>query len=437
MNIKHFNNSFFLIKTEKVKLVCDPWLGRMESTATWSYPNIEQNFNILNSVNPDIIYISHLHTDHYDEKILRKFKNKNVLIIIKNFKDKRLKGKLLNLGYKKFIELNSWQASNFKDIEFTMIPSDSSNSQNIQNKILYDLDTSILIYDRKNKISFYNNVDNPHSLKNIKKVKSIATRKYKTLDIASVGPRSASEFPQCFMNVNRSLYKKKIIQKYLKRTQDILNILKPKYFVPAGGSYIIFGKNVGLQKYVAHPSPSIIRNFFKKNNNFQIIQLDCGSEAKLNKNQKIQITNKLSTLSINQVLTKLKTKKYSYSKSKSPKDIIFLFNKAKKNYFDRINKLKVSVNWKINFFLYKDLRLNNVDKIQNKKEFVHKFSINEKNRQKFIQELNCFMDIKLFLALLKKDYNWNMSIGGSLIMFERYPEKYLPDIAFSLNFLTI
>ena len=149
MNIKHYNNSFYLIKTEKIKLVCDPWLGLMESTATWSYPNINQNLNILNSIKPNIIYISHLHTDHYDEKILKKLKNKNIQVVIKKFKDKRLKNKLVALGYKKFIELNSWQTYNFKDIELTLIPCDTSNSKNISNKIFYDLDTSILIYDKK------------------------------------------------------------------------------------------------------------------------------------------------------------------------------------------------------------------------------------------------------------------------------------------------
>ena len=438
MYIKHFNNSFFLIKTEKVKLVCDPWLGSMQSTATWSYPNIKQDLNILNSINPDIIYISHLHTDHYDKKILKKFRNKkNVRIIIKDFKDKRLKKKLLNLGYKRFVELNSWQTSDFKDIEFTIIPSDSTNSQGIQNKIIYDLDTSILIYDRKSKVCFYNNVDNPLSLKSIKKVKSIATRKYRKLDIASVGPRSASEFPQCFMNINRSLYKKKVIQRCLKRAQNILNILKPKYYIPAGGSYIVSGKNANLQKFVAHPSLNTVRNFFKKNNNFQTIQLDYCSEAKLSKNQKIKVTSKSPSISMNQALKKLKTKKYPYSKIKSTKDTTFLFNKAKINYFNRLRKLKVLVNWKINFFLYKDFRLNNANKIKNKKKFIYKFSISDENRHKFIQELNCYMDAKLFLVLLKREYNWNMSIGGSIMMFERYPEEFFPDLPFSLNFLTI
>ena len=119
------------------------------------------------------------------------------------------------------------------------------------------------------------------------------------------------------------------------------------------------------------------------------------------------------------------------------KNIVSLFHEAKENYFNRIDKLKVKANWKINFFLYDNLSLNKANKIQNKQKFIYKLSLSDKNYNKFSQELNCFMDVKLFSALLKKDYNWNMSIGGSLIMFERYPEKFFPDVSFSLNFLTI
>ena len=69
MNIKHINNSFFLIKTEATKLVCDPWIGEMENTGTWSFPNLDNNKKILNKIKPDHIYISHLHYDHFDKKI--------------------------------------------------------------------------------------------------------------------------------------------------------------------------------------------------------------------------------------------------------------------------------------------------------------------------------------------------------------------------------
>ena len=77
MIIKHYNNSFFLTKIKNTKLVCDPWIGALESTGTWSYPNTYNNKNILNTINPDIIYISHLHNDHFDKEILKKFLKKN------------------------------------------------------------------------------------------------------------------------------------------------------------------------------------------------------------------------------------------------------------------------------------------------------------------------------------------------------------------------
>ena len=52
----------------------------------------------------ELLYISHLHCDHFDPKTLGKYKNKNTKIIIKKFKSKRLKNKIKNLGFKNIIE---------------------------------------------------------------------------------------------------------------------------------------------------------------------------------------------------------------------------------------------------------------------------------------------------------------------------------------------
>ena len=161
MKIKHFNNSFFLIKTQNVKLVCDPWIGEMENTGTWSYPNMSKNKNVLNLIKPEYIYISHLHYDHFDKSILKKYKYKKTKIIIKKFKDSRLKNNLNKLGYNNIIELEAWENYHLQDLEVTMVPCDTSNSENIPTKINYDI-TSLIIFDKKRKICFYNNVDNPY-----------------------------------------------------------------------------------------------------------------------------------------------------------------------------------------------------------------------------------------------------------------------------------
>ena len=52
------------------------------------------------------------------------------------------------------------------------------------------------------------------------------------------------------------------------------------------------------------------------------------------------------------------------------------------------------------------------------------------------QILNCYLDKKLFTLLLtNKNFNWNLAIGGSIILMERFPNKFIPDVPFSLNFL--
>lgn len=435
MFIKHYNNSFFLTKIRNTKLVCDPWIGELESTGTWSYPNLSNNKNILNTINPNIIYISHLHNDHFDKKILSKFVKKKTIIIIKKFKDMRLKNLITNLGYKNVIALDPWKKFSFREFELTVVPCDSSNSAGITSDIFYDLDTSIIIHDKLNNVTFYNNVDNPLSFKSLNKLKNLIDKNYKKIDIASVGPRSASEYPQCFLNVNRKKEKIKIISKCLDRSKKMLQILKPKYYVPAGGSYIVYGKYHSIQKFVGHPSNNEIKKHFKKITKLKVLKLDSASSVEI-KSNKIFLNQKKEGKENKSKLNILKKRKYSYMKINSSNyDIKKIFKSAKNNYFNVLKKLDIKVKWKIKFFIYDNLELNNVNKINKKDKFIYCFSLSDKKMKNYSQILNCYLDKKLFISLLTgKEYNWNLAIGGSLIMFERYPNKFIPDVPFSLNF---
>ena len=51
--------------------------------------------------------------------------------------------------------------------------------------------------------------------------------------------------------------------------------------------------------------------------------------------------------------------------------------------------------------------------------------------------LDVFLDLKLFNNLLLKKSSWNTALSGSFVLFKRKPNKFIPDIPFSLNFLTI
>ena len=81
--------------------------------------------------------------------------------------------------------------------------------------------------------------------------------------------------------------------------------------------------------------------------------------------------------------------------------------------------------------------MNNQCQIINKENYLDIFTLSNIKNKKISQTLNCYIDRKLFISLItRKNYNWNLSIGGSLIMFERFPNKFIPDIPFSLNFFS-
>ncbi len=431
MKIKHINNSFFHLKTKDTSIVLDPWLGEMENTSTWSFPNMNNDKNILNKIAPNIIYISHLHTDHFDRKILSKYKNKKVKILIKEFSDKRLKNKLIELGYTNIIEIKSWKTYSNTTHEFTIIPCDQSNSAGISSEVHYDLDTSILIYDKTKKICFYNNVDNPLSIKSLKKLRLLVKKKYNKIDIASVGPRSASEFPQCFINIDKVKEKKKIIKKCFERSFEILKVLNVKKLIPAGGSYCITGKFHKLQKYVAHPDEKEINKYFSKKK-VTVFNIDNGGELEISKNNITIFKPKKVTNKIKHNLTK---RKFDYEKIKNNFDINKTFKKALKRYENIIKKIKIKTKYRINIYTYKNLEINSLGNINKNTEKPKKFSIFKGDNKSYL--LECHLDEKLFYACMTDKYNWNMAMGGSSMLFNRKPNRFIPDVNFSLNFLKV
>ena len=105
----HFANSFISVKLGDSMLTCDPWIGKSSDNAWYSYPIKNENEIDPKIFNSNFIYISHLHSDHFDEKTLKKFKNKNLKFIIKKFNNGHLKKRLERFTNKKIIELEPFK----------------------------------------------------------------------------------------------------------------------------------------------------------------------------------------------------------------------------------------------------------------------------------------------------------------------------------------
>ena len=103
----------------------------------------------------------------------------------------------------------------------SIVPQLSSNSKEIDEQISYDLDTSILIHSNKTNKTFFNSVDNPLSIRNLKESKKSLQKKIfnKYIDVVCFSVGAASEYPHCFTNINRAKEKQKVINESLNRVK--------------------------------------------------------------------------------------------------------------------------------------------------------------------------------------------------------------------------
>ena len=319
-----------------------------------------------------------------------------------------------------------------------------SNSSDLPDNIQYDLDTSIVIQSNHDKTIFYNNVDMPINIKILKKINNYILNDFKKgIDIFCCGLGAASEFPHCFLNINRIREKKRIIDESLKELKLYLACLKPKYFFPAGGKYLIYGKFNKLNKYIAQPTFEQIQNSAKKFKT-EIFNIIGGGSIIIKKSKKIFVNEKIFENSSfrNKFVKNISKIKYYYENSKKI-NLLGLdkkFDSAKENYFKILNKKNIPTKWRIKFNIYKKIELNDNCKIESKRsKFLKKYQIENfqsKNKiNKKIFYLDCFLEYKLFESLITSKFPWNTSLSGSTILYKRTPNKFNIDMVFSLNFL--
>ena len=444
--IYHFTNSFVSVEAKNSIITCDPWVGKTNDNGWFSYP-IKNTKEIEKKIfNSNFVYISHLHCDHLDFKTLKKFKNKNLTFVIKKFDNGVLKRRLKKLTNKKIIEIEPFKKKKInKDFSIAIIPQIISNTSNLPDNIEYDLDTSIIIQSNQNKTIFYNNVDNPINIDVLKKINNFVKKNFKkNIDIFCCALGAASEFPQCFLNIERNKEKEKIINKSLSNLQTYLKYIKPKIFFPAGGTYAIYGKFYKLNKYIAQPSFSQIKAKTASLKT-KICKIIGGGSISF-ENLKYTVNEKICNNDPGfekKFINQIKKLNYYYSKKIRKieiKKLDQIFINAKKNYSRILSyKKNIKTKWSIDFKIYRNYEINNnclIDK--NKSKFLKTYNLkNYSLSSKNILKLECHIEYQLFKSLLSGKFPWNTSLSGSTIMYKRSPNKFNIDMIFSLNFLRV
>tara|TARA_B100000795_G_C22805483_1_gene444561 strand:- start:3591 stop:4919 length:1329 start_codon:yes stop_codon:yes gene_type:complete len=432
--IKHYRNSFIDITSDKIRILMDPWLYTANE-GSWAASKNGDNyiFDSLKTKEVDYIYISHLHTDHFDLKFLKKLKKKqkkNFKIIIKKFKDNRLKNTLISNGFisKNIIDIPEYEIYKLKDQAKIIILPQVSSSNTPSEYIKYDLDTSCVFIDKN--ISLYNQVDNPYSLQDIKLVMKNLRKIIKTkFDLAFVPYCAASEFPQSFINLKRTSEKRNKINERIKKFLLVGKSIECLNIIPAGGSYRLDNIFSKLNKFLAIPNFNQIKSVFKRFNINKFNLIDSDESFFIANKHKIIFKKNDFNIHFKSVISKSK-KNIGYNKirtSFSKKKINDVLKKLESGMpdFKKILYDKTKTEIKINVWPTQPILINN---LQNKKPYLeHKIIFKKKKKIK----LKIHIYYKLLLGIVNNSISWNEVQNHCL--YERRPNVYDPDAVFWMN----
>jgi UDP-MurNAc hydroxylase len=105
MRATSLGHAGILIRCRQASIVCDPWFEPAFLGSWFPFPrNDRLDTETMAAVcQPDYLYVSHLHGDHFDETFLKERMNKSVQVLLPDFPSDELRQRLTRLGFTNFI----------------------------------------------------------------------------------------------------------------------------------------------------------------------------------------------------------------------------------------------------------------------------------------------------------------------------------------------
>jgi UDP-MurNAc hydroxylase len=235
-----------LMESAGTRILMDPWLTDPTYHGTWwHYPPLEIGVRDLPKL--DYLYVSHEHPDHFDPPTLRQL-DKDVHVIIANFKRKRFRDRLAALGFKRITEVDFGRdfQCNGSGLTLRLIPPDRP----------WD-DSAILVRDPETTVL---NVNDCHlddaTLRRLGQEQPI--------DLAFLTFTGASQYPGCFefplaSKIERWRQSK---ESHVEEFVSWATLLRTKRAVPAAGNFALLAPDqlfLNTANYVNTPQDAVDR----------------------------------------------------------------------------------------------------------------------------------------------------------------------------------
>jgi UDP-MurNAc hydroxylase len=412
VKITYIYSACILLETEDAKILCDPWFSNGAYDGSWyQYPEVE---NPLETIGPvDLIYISHIHPDHYDPRFLKIYLQKypEAKIIIAPFK--------LNLLSKRMgvdqIPHQIVSASNVGKTRFSLIPNEHK---------WFDLDSILIVQHGGHSVVNMN--DNFFNQDQICKINDIAP----SIQIALLPYAGAGPYPHTYYDIGPTLTQKGSMkrQQFFDRYSQLRDALKPEATIPFAGKYYLGGHLYNLNSYRGVPDAVEVSEF---DSTAMILQDGGNAWVDTNTLQPSVIRSKpYDVKELENFASRLSGNPMHYEIAYEKLEILSIpFVKILTNAY---KKAAQKFTYKKNYWFCLKLQ---------EEWFV--MSCNSENPTCGTEKLSpqmtprseIYIDLRYLYGLLVGTYRWGNAEIGSQFMTRRYPDVYIEEVQNYLNYL--
>jgi UDP-MurNAc hydroxylase len=244
MEFQILSHAGLLVKNKPGRsLICDPWLvGSSYWRSWWNYPPVSPA--LVNSLQPDYIYLTHIHWDHFHGDSLKKFRS-DIPIIVPRGNYTRMKDDLFYLGYSNIIELKHGEPLQLdKDFCITSY------------QFWVFLDSALLI--ECDGVKLLNLNDSKHMGLTLKQI----IRNHHPIDFVFRSHSSANE-RLSYEIVDEPNAAVDDLDRYIKEFAQTTMATKAKYAIPFASNHCHLHKDsFHFNKYIQHPL--LVEEYFKR-----------------------------------------------------------------------------------------------------------------------------------------------------------------------------
>lgn len=249
MEVKLIDSACVLVRTPNGNVLCDPWLSPTAYYGSWGHTQPLDQLKVsewLNQAGVDVIYISHIHPDHFDPNALRLLPK--VPIVIPKQEGIPL-GHMLRAQGHTVVELDHSEYHVQDGLQLTLFKPSGP-----------ELDSAVLIEDQDGYSCLNMNDIQVHDAWDIMSLPMAMapTSMTVTPTFLLAGYAGAGPFPQCYHRQYGSLHMEELAarkqQTFLDNFYKMVKLVRPYITIPFAGDYTLVGERSWLNQWRGVPS---------------------------------------------------------------------------------------------------------------------------------------------------------------------------------------